>query len=167
MRRTRFNRHIVEVEELAMEARIGLGPHFAQNHDAFVEAAAASLRRDSAGGIVGQVRAGTNRHHHASIREVVERREGLRSHQRMAQVEQENAGSELDAGSARGDQRKRRDYVELGRGGEQMVGEPERIEAPFLSAFGDPRNRIGRGHPEPEETKSNTDFYLLHAVTPI
>ena len=44
-----------------------------------------------------------------------------------------------------------------------MVGEPERIETPFLGALGDPHDGIGRRHPEAEESEPNTDFYLLHA----
>jgi hypothetical protein len=76
----------------------------------------------------------------------------------MVQVEQEDARSGLNPGGARGDERERGDNVEFGRRGEQMVGEPEGIEAPFLGTFGDVGDGVGSGHPEAKETETDADL---------
>ena len=47
-----------------------------------------------------------------------------------------------------------------------MVGEPERVESPFLGALGNVRDGIRRGHPEAKETETDADLYLLHLITP-
>src|SRR5439155_26970931 len=72
------------------------------------------------------------------------------------------ARPEHDFRGARGDQRKGRDHVELGIWREEMVGEPERIEPPFLGTLGDPRDGLRRRHPEAPKPKSHADLDLFH-----
>src|SRR5690242_6186148 len=80
----------------------------------------------------------------------------------MAQVEQVDARSKPDLRSARGDQRERRNHVEFRSRCEQMVGEPERIDAPFFGALGHARDSLGGRQPEAPQSDTDTDLDLFH-----
>src|SRR5271167_4445873 len=67
----RLDCDVVEVEEAPMIAGDALAPDGAQHLDSFVKALAASLEWNSARGIVSEIRAGADRHHHAAARQVV------------------------------------------------------------------------------------------------
>src|SRR6266849_705996 len=72
LQRSRLDRHILEVEVLAMEARFRLGPYLTQDKDALVEAPPAPFRWYPACGVIGKVGPGSHRHHRPAVRQIVE-----------------------------------------------------------------------------------------------
>ena len=163
--RTRLDTDVVEVEETPVKARLGLGPHLAQDFDSFVESPSPRFGWNPTRRVVCEICAGAHRHYHPAAGQIVERGEGLGDQQRMPEVQQQYARSELHPGGARCQQREGCDHVEFGRRCKQVIGEPERIEPPVLGALGDARDRFRRWHPEPPQAKPGSDFDLLHDGT--
>jgi len=152
---------VVEIEEANRDSLRRDRADGAQDFDCFVEALPATLDWNSARGIVGQDWRRCRLPSPCAVRQVVERRERFRNHQRVAQVRGRTLG--------RVSMREVRDAssesvatnVEFGRRREQVIGEPYESR-PQSSARSATRAMVSAGGIPTAKVRIRRRFYLFH-----
>ena len=144
----RLDRHAVEVVVPAVELHVRTGEQRHRRVQHFVGSATAFGLVHATRLELGAVPAGADPVDVAVAREVVQRGDLLRQHRRLPGRQDEDRRAELDPLGHRGDVRQRHqrvepaDPVEAMRG-DDVVGDPQRVETQLLGAAGEPADVVG------------------------
>ena len=163
--RARFESDVGELVEPPFVGDMRPSPELTQHLHAFFQAFSPFFWGNATGQTVSRVAAQTDRHDHppAAAREVVEGCIGFRHLHRVTSRQGQDARPHLDRLGAGGEHRHDARDLQLRVTRDNVVGEPDGINAQGLGPFGIGADRVRARHAEPPQAKAHSDFGAAHA----